>query len=118
MTWGHACRAYIARQLLPTDMRNWKAAGILAYTVDARGLYVLLGKLEPGAAVQQGSSRYREGWWILGEPLLPKPGRSLCCCHPGCARAGKSPLPGAPVLLKRTCIEMCLLAMLNEPSRL
>ncbi|CAK0747651.1 hypothetical protein CVIRNUC_001780 [Coccomyxa viridis] len=58
--------AYIARQLLPTDMRNWKAAGILAYTVDARGLYVLLGKLEPGAAVQQGSSRYREGWWILG----------------------------------------------------
>ena len=53
-------------------MRNWKAAGILAYTVDARGLHVLLGKLEPGAAVQQGSSRYREGWWILGEPLPHK----------------------------------------------
>ncbi len=105
-------------------MRNWKAAGILAYTVDARGLYVLLGKLEPGAAVQQGSSRYREGWWILGEPLLPKPGQSpllpkpgrppllpmpgrspllpmpgrlLCCCHPGCACAGRSHLLGAPV---------------------
>ena len=89
-------------------MRNWKAAGILAYTVDARGLYVLLGKLEPGAAVQQGSSRYREGWWILGGPLLPKPGRSLCCHHPGCACAGRSPKPEAPVPLRRACIERCL----------
>ena len=49
-------------------MRDWKAAGILAYTVDSKGLYVLLGKLEPGATAAPGSSRYKEGWWILGEP--------------------------------------------------
>lgn len=61
------CRAYIGRQLLPTDMRDWKAAGVLAYTVDDKGVHVLLGRID------QRSSLYRpreDGWWILGEAFL------------------------------------------------
>ena len=59
--------AYMARQLLPTDMRDWRAAGVLAYTVDDKGVHVLLGRID------QRSSLYRpreDGWWILGEAFL------------------------------------------------
>lgn len=64
-----ACRAYISRQLLPTDMREWKAAGILVYTVDRHGLHVLLGKIDTSRG-----HFFKEkeiGWWVLGEHTSP-----------------------------------------------
>ena len=67
-----ACRAYISRQLLPTDMREWKAAGILVYTVDRHGLHLLLGKIDTNRG-----HFFKEkeiGWWVLGEDTSP----SLC----------------------------------------
>ena len=66
----------------------------------------------------EGSSRYKEGWWILGEPLLLKPGHPLRCRHPGCACDRMAALLGAPVTLMRACIATRLLATLSVSSRL
>ena len=60
----------MARELLPADRRDWKAAGVLAYTLDERGMHLLLGKID------QRSSYFKareEGWWILGAPDLCLP---------------------------------------------
>ena len=63
------CRAYMAAQLLPGDRRDWKAAGVLAYTVDERGVYLLLGKIDQRLSYLP-PKRREEGWWILGAPDL------------------------------------------------
>ena len=63
----------MAPQLLPGDRREWKAAGVLAFTVDRRGVHLLLGKIDQRLSY---SVKWREeGWWILGAPPsgLPLP---------------------------------------------
>ena len=67
----------MAPQLLPGDRHDWKAAGVLAYTVDEYGIHLLLGKIERLSYSPIRASE--KGWWILGalKPGLP-PLASTC----------------------------------------
>lgn len=67
----------MAPQLLPGDRRDWKAAGVLAYSVDETGVHLLLGKIDQ--RLSYSPPRAKElGWWILG---TLKPGLPLSCKH-------------------------------------
>ena len=83
MTGVRRCRAYIAPQLLPGDRRDWKAAGVLAYTVDEVGVHLLLGRIDQRSPYAPARPR-ENGWWILGAPDLASRFLLPCKCmmHP------------------------------------
>ncbi len=72
------CRAYIAPQLLPGDRRDWKAAGVLAYTVDDVGVHLLLGRIDQRSPYAPARPR-EDGWWILGMPDLASCSLASAC---------------------------------------